>query len=490
MKRLKTPEPNDNDKPNNEEGKLRRWVSNLQLESWQLELLITGFSIFLLATSIDQYDNFRESFVFNKLVPTSSSSVIFIDSGLFIINTIPIALKFFLISLLVHLLLRGFWIGIVGLSSVSNVIDIDSLNLKGKFKKRIPEKVKTLDDLIFYLDQVSSVIFSYTYLLAFSIISVVLVASFLFSVLGVGTYLQISFGSNAAAGAIILLLNFCVVFLLLVGAIIFFLDTILFSAFKKSKWFSVIYYPIYRLYSVISLSFIYRSIYYHLITNYSKKQIIAVTLVLFTTLLVVFKINNWNTYSFYPEVINANEYALRKSNYDDERTGGYITSASIPSMYVQRDFLPVFIRYSPSSNEILDLLCPEFRGLERSLSFSESFNAGFQSQRDSTLTFEDILGTDDKYEALVKSSVQCLSSMYEIYLDDELVSNNEFFFTRHSNKGERGIKTVLDIGNLERGRHVIKVNRFNFQGNPLINQTITREKLEMKTWIKISFWKE
>ncbi|MFT6054658.1 MAG: hypothetical protein ACJASP_001552, partial [Roseivirga sp.] len=31
-----------------EEGKLRRWVSNLQLESWQLELLITGFSIFLL----------------------------------------------------------------------------------------------------------------------------------------------------------------------------------------------------------------------------------------------------------------------------------------------------------------------------------------------------------------------------------------------------------------------------------------------------------
>ncbi|OEK05434.1 hypothetical protein [Roseivirga misakiensis] len=490
MKQLRTPEPDDNSKPETDEGKLRRWVSNLQLESWQLELLITGFSIFLLATSINEYESFQYSFGFNKLVATSSSNVIFVDSGRFIINTIPIALKFFLVSLLIHLLLRGFWIGIVGLSSVSNTINIEGLNLKGPFKKRIPEKVRSLDDLIFYLDQVSSVIFAYTYLLAFSIISVVLVASFLFSMLGLGTYLQVAIGSNGGVTALILLLNFLLVALLFIAAIIFFLDTILFSAFKKSKWFSVLYYPIYRFYSVISLSFIYRSIYYHLITNYTKKQIISVSLVLGVTLFFVFKINNWNSYAYYPEVINANEYTIKKSNYDDERTGGFVGSASIPSRYIERDFLPLFIRYSPSSNEILDFLCPEFRGLERRASFTESFNAGVQSTRDTTLTIEDILGTDENYESLVKSSLDCMSTLYEVYLDGELIENVEFFYTRHPNEGEHGIETVLDIAGLARGKHVISVSRYQFRGNPLMNERITQERLNMKTFVKFPFWKE
>ncbi len=250
MKQIRTPEGND-------EGKLRRWVSNLQLESWQLELLITGFSIFLLATSVDQYAEFSASFRFNKLVASSASNVIFIGAGRFILNTIPLALNFFLISLLVHLLLRGFWIGIVGLSSVSNTIDIDSLKLKGPFRKRILEKIRSLDDLIFFLDQVSSVIFAYTYLLAFSIISVMLVSAFLFSLLGVGTFFQNSVDSNQGVLILLSVLNFFLVLILSVGAVIFFLDTILYSAFKKSKWFSVLYYPIYRFFSVISLSFIY-----------------------------------------------------------------------------------------------------------------------------------------------------------------------------------------------------------------------------------------
>ena len=56
----------DTDKKN--ESELRRWVSNLQLESWQLELLITGFSIFLLATSLEQYDSFESSFVLTNSV--------------------------------------------------------------------------------------------------------------------------------------------------------------------------------------------------------------------------------------------------------------------------------------------------------------------------------------------------------------------------------------------------------------------------------------
>lgn len=474
----------------NEEGKLRRWVSNLQLESWQLELLITGFSIFLLATSITEYDEFSASFRFNKLVPTSSSNVIFVQAGRFIITTIPLALQFFLISLLVHLLLRGFWIGIVGLSSVSNSIDLDTLKLKGPFRKKLPNKIRSLDDLIFYLDQVSSVIFAYTYLLAFSIISVVLVSAFLFSLLGLGAFFQGFVGSSQAVGMMVSILALIVAVILSICAIIYFLDTIFFSTFKKSKWFSVLYYPIYRFFGLISLSFVYRSIYYHLITNYSKKQIISVTFILGATLFLAQRINAWETYPFFPEVRNANQYTMNKAHYDDERSGGYIYSASIPSKFVENDYLELFIRYSPTSNQLLEFLCPDYRNLERTNSFTDAVNAGMQSAQDSTVTMEDLLGTDEKYEELVKSSSQCLGKLYEVYLDGEKIENPEFFFTRHENKGERGLETVIDISGFERGRHLIQVNRYEFKGNPFFAEEVSEDRLEKEIFAKISFWKE
>ncbi len=471
-----------------EEGKLRRWVANLQLESWQLELLITGFSIFLLATSIDQYEVFKSSFRFNKLVVTANANSIFIAAGVFIVNTIPLALKFFLISLLIHLLLRGFWIGIVGLSSVSNEIDFTKMKLQGPFKKGIPKRVKSLDDLIFYLDQVSSVIFAYTFLLAFSILSVVIVASFLFSTIGISGYLQ-TLISNPATIAVLSLIFIFVFIVLFLAALVFFLDTILFSAFKKSKWFSVIYYPIYRFYSIVSLSFVYRSIYYHLITNFKRKQIVSVSLILLGVLFVSYRINAWDTYTFYPETISENEYIIQKGHYDDERRGGYIKHASIPSKFVDNNFLELFIRYSPSKNGVLEFLCPESKGLERDPSFLDGMRAGMESARDTTKSIEELLGTDSDYDELVKASIDCISQIYNVYIDDVLVENPELFFTTHENKGEKGFEVVIDIEDLPRGRHVLSIDHLVFKGSPF-NNTIVAEKLSMSKFVKISFWKE
>ena len=113
-----------------------------------------------MASSIEGYDNFRRDFGFNKIRPDGGTlNPIVAVAIMFVINSVPIVLKFLLINLLVHLLLRGFWIGIVGLSSVSSSIHFDKLNLKGSFKKFIPNKVRPLDNLIVYLDKVSSVIF-------------------------------------------------------------------------------------------------------------------------------------------------------------------------------------------------------------------------------------------------------------------------------------------------------------------------------------------
>ncbi len=470
-----------------DESKLRRWVANLQLESWQLELLITGFSIFLLNESIGSYAAWSEELRFNKLVPTNSANAVFLIMATFLINAIPYAIKFFLISLLIHLLLRGFWIGIVGLSSVSSNIGLHDMNLRGPFRKYLPGKVQSLDELILYLDKIASVIFAYTYLLAFSIISVVMIGAFLFLFVGIGT-LGATIFDNPTVAVLVSIISVLIGFLLAIAAIIFFLDTIFFSAFKKSKWFSVLYFPIYRFFSIISLSFIYRSIYYHLINNYKKKQIIQVTLILVGVVFISFKIEDWDRYAYYPKEDNSNGYFFQARQYDDERWGGYIRTASIPSKIVKGNFLELFIRYSPRDNMALDLLCPEYAGLENDPTILDSFNAGMESAIDSTFSVNAML-YDSDYEDKVNLTLSCFKELFEVKLNGKIVILDEVFFMRHENKNEKGIMTMLDISSLSAGVNMIEIKKKRLDNNPFVRNK-TAEDLKFMQFVKIPFWKE
>ncbi len=475
--------------PKDETGKLRRWVSNLQLESWQLELLITGFSIFLLATSVEGYSSWRDEFLFSKLRPDAGTiNPIVAVSVLFIINSIPIVLQFLLINLLVHLLLRGFWIGIVGLSSVSSTIDFDSLKLKGNFRKFIPQKVRSLDSLIVYLDKISSVIFAYTYLLVFSILSVVIVTSFIFTLMGLTTWLAAQYPDSTVLGLVNILV-FIIILILLVAAIIFFLDTILFSAFKKSKWFNVLYYPIYRFYSVISLSIIYRSIYYHLITNFKKKQIITVVVILLGFFLMFQRVSGWTNFKFFPKTETVSEYYLTNNMYDDLRVNAYVSKASIPSKYIKSGFLEVFIRYQAIDNELLNLLCPDANKLDWDLTLGESFRAGVESQMDTTFDINELLSGGEAYANLVEEVIGCISELYEIKIDGEIMDSGPYFFHIHSNRSEKGYLAVLDVSNLERGRHVLEINKKS-QGDATFMLGITEESIRKRLYSKINFWIE
>ena len=469
------------------EGKLRRWVDNLQLESWQLELLITGFSIFLLASGLDEYEAFKTSVKFDKLMPSNDYTVVFTGAGIFILNTIPYAIRFFLISLLLHLLLRGFWIGIVGLSSVSNQIDFDKLKLKGPFRKHLPQRVRTLDDLIFFVDQISSVVFAYTYLLVFSMLSVVLVSSFLFAFLGLSNVIM-NVVSNTTVMTLLIFTVFIVALLLVVAAALFFLDSILFSAFKKSRWFSILFYPIYRFYTVISLSFIYRSIYYHLITNFRKKHIIMVSSVLLIVVLISGQLSSWDRYIFYPNPDMDNGFILKSSHYDDERTEGHIYTASIPSKVAKESFLPLFVRYSPEQNAILRFFCPEGEKLSEGISFGEGLKAGVKSQQDTTRTIAELMLETNATDEDVQSTLNCINSTYEIMIDSVSIPV-DLIFTKHKNKGEKGFLQMLDVGALERGKHLIQIRKLDYQGT-LISRNINEGMFKMTDLVEIVFWKE
>ena len=469
-----------------DDSKLRRWVANLQLESWQLELLITGFSIFLLATGIDEYESINRNLQENQLNPGANGINPFLSIAVnFILDTIPIGMKFFLINLLIHLLLRGFWIGIVGLSSVSSHIDYEKLRFRGKFRKFIPEKVRSLDELIVYLDKISSVIFAYTFLLVFSIISVVIVLALGLVFFSFSISLSVSpepTGFTVVVNLIIILFILLYFFL----AFLFFLDTLLFSAFKKSKWFTVLYYPVYRFFSVVSLSILYRSIYYHLITTNSKKQIIGVSSVLVLVLVIVLQADSIDVNKYYPRLTHYSPDYIVEEFYDDSRPAdAFIDHLSLPSKYVKNGFLELFIRYNPRDNDILELLCPAYNELGPKDGFFDNFKKGWDSVNDSTSSAT----VEMTYTERITAALKCQTEMFEVYIDGELYSTIDYAFKTHPSNNEKGYLAIIDLVGLGRGKHVLEVNKIESEGSARI-KGLVMEDLKMEMMAKLNFWIE
>ena len=103
------------------------WLEQLQQESWQLELLISGLALFGIWESqnvIIRFDYYIDVFATAEYRPY--------------LRTFRYLLWYswsiFLLNLLIHIILRGFWIGAIGLRYVSGDIDFDTLNYSDRFK--------------------------------------------------------------------------------------------------------------------------------------------------------------------------------------------------------------------------------------------------------------------------------------------------------------------------------------------------------------------
>ena len=141
----------------------KKLLAKLQEESWQLELIISGFAIFGLYQAFEPV----------KLSMVEAENGQHISK--FIIYLVGYAaISILLFNLLLHVLLRGLWIGALGLRYISGDIDYDSLNYSPKFTKYLKKKVGSFDRYIARLEDYCSVIFAISFLLIFYVIAIVL----------------------------------------------------------------------------------------------------------------------------------------------------------------------------------------------------------------------------------------------------------------------------------------------------------------------------
>lgn len=412
-----------------------KWLENLQRNSWELELIVSGFSIFLLSVAIEKMTPLHDVIDINF----SQGAI---GSVHFLLGALQVAGLGIIINLVIHIICRGYWIGMIGLSSVNAKVDIAAHNYSKSFNNRLKKGVKDINTTLKNLDNFCSVIFSFAFLFAASIISGIIYFVFLFLLLLSLNFLLVNvmWDFLSPTSFYIILYSIPGIFALL--GFIYLIDFMtLGKIFKRYKLLSKFYMPIYRFCSIITFSFLYRSLYYSFINKFHKKRIALIIYPYFIGLFVLptmyglpFDVHNGHLlFPTEPEV----EYYLDRDQYDNLRPeGNLIWYGSMNTNIVKDGSFELFIRYDLNAEWGLKRICGEDIVLH-----SETFSFSF----------------DEPTAKQVKEAVDCLGEYYSVYIDEHKMMNLDYVFYEHPNRDEKGILTRINTDELEKGLHQLVI---------------------------------
>lgn len=479
----------------------KQWLEKLQQESWQLELLISGFALFGIYSSRVLIADFG-LYIENDISSDNLKSLV---KPFFIILKVGWVIFFF--NLLGHVIMRGLWIGAIGLRYVSQEIEYDKFNYSEIFTQFLKKKVGSYDDWIERLEMLCSVIFAYTFLLFALFMSLVI---FFIPVILVRLVLEL-FLSGFALNNI-----FGLTIVAYVGLGIFVLfDLITLGGIKriKEKSISKIYFYIYRFYSTVTLSFLYRPLLYNFIDHpYTKKLFyLSIPYILLVFLGGQMFTNTYNPYSpdrntllgsgellddyFYDDL--REKYLVEYPNEERKINKDIIKRVSLEHFNIKENFSSVFIKITPELIELLEndpTLSPYS---SKGLSFTFFSGNELEDQKITSLekqkskVISDLLKekraikkekTDseqksklenverqiefekEKWNTIIKKAEidrsnaikKTYLSHFEIFIDNKNIPLNQCVYYSHPHSNEKGLKCIFETDSLPKGLHQFK----------------------------------
>ncbi|WP_304038112.1 hypothetical protein [Mesonia mobilis] len=370
-----------------------QWLKNVQENSWEIELLISGGAIFAL---------FQLSDVFIDFYNTGSILGLGINLHFFLVTGIY-ALKTLTIGFITHLMFRSFWLALICI----NYVFPNGIKTV-KHRKPFTSKFKENDDLqrlIYQLDRAAGLVMFCAIFLVVLLIGITITYFCLYII----PSLLFPFISNYEAIFHILLLFYLS-------------DLILFGLFRKIPVFNYIIYPIFKLFDFFFLRKFYARPLQLYSSNISKKfayfgftfLILASTIFTYNS---IYKIMHW-PYFFdnRPHLYNLTDKSkpeLIYSNYKDYLIGHNLppNGPYISSKLIKSNFLEVYIPYHSD------------------FSYNFPINESFDKN------------------IIVK-------------IDQQLSEVNWFKFNDY-NRVYTGLTTLIDIKNLEPGKHVLTLSSKN-----------------------------
>ncbi len=442
-------------------SKFQQWLDNLQQESWQLELLVSGFAIFLILAAYEPLQELGRSVRYLSLSITRN----FLLNGPFTI--IMLSWIFFLFNLLLHVVLRGLWISTLGLRYVSGDIDYARLGYTQRFRTMLEKRIGTFDQYIERLEKLCSVVFAFTFLTFFVFLSFGLY----FLVLGLMVNAINALGLWGVPSSVFKILLILFVIFYFAAGLLYMVDFLTLGWLKRKSWATRWYFPIYRVMSWISLSFIYRPIYYNLVDNRFGRKV-GFLLVPYIVLIMLLSSLYFETHDYFPK--NQSEaITFYRNNYDDSRDEDIlVTYPSISSQYISNGFLDVFIPYLPVQDDrTLRLICPDFTPI-----------------KSTKLKSDIIIINDDAIDQKTKvdSSFLCLKQLSRVYINDSLFHDIDALLFEHPSRQERGLRATFDVAYLPRGKHLLRVEKQRrYQGDsPVVDSLFWAPITTIPFWME------
>lgn len=418
---------------NHKDSTFKALLDKLQQESWQLELLISGFAIFGLFSAIDSITLKLDIAQHDKKI---------VDTLIWF--AAKISCWILMANLLIHVVLRGLWIGALGLRYVSGDIDYDELKYSPKFTKYLQKKIGSFDKYIATLENYCSILFAVSFLFVFYFLASL---TFVILILIIATFLM-SNDLNGVWEDIFQYLGIGLVIFTLIGMIFTFIDFITQGFLKKKKWTSVIYFPIYKIFSYVSLAFLYRPLVYNFLDNKFGRRLSWVLVPVYVG--IIYASSYYYVDSNYLEhSLNSSEYYASKSNYEDQLTkqNDFIRIASIQSKVITTPYLKVFIVFNDNLEGRLFNYNPTLKPKNDARGYTT----------DATFFTNNGSNKFKNQDSLRIEYFKTFNEVYNVYIDNKLY-DSEFVGATNSWK-KLGFESYVDIKNLTSGKHLLKITR-------------------------------
>lgn len=429
-----------------------KWFAKLRVNSWEIEILIVA-CILAALFNLPEFttDKLNALYVSTHMDYRGVSSDAFNTSTLWVLvglvkTFMYLAVNVFLtiskITFSLYIFFRGFWVAVIGLSSVfPKGIDLKNLRFTTYFNKLLPGT--SFNSYILRIDNICSSIFSLGFLTAFFYVSILIYTAVIISSVGL-----IELSSRYLLDLVKLsypydLTSFLFIVSTVLG-VVFFLDIIFLGILKRIKWkiFSYPYSKIYKAFRIITCFFLYESIYYLFVSNV-KRRVILICWAFFLVFIGVSIISNKGKgYLKFP----LKDFAVTKSfmsefTYEDRLLASsdnfsFTRYPFINSEIISESYLKLHIPFHPYIHSSLDSAC--------------------------SITIQSL--EDDANIAEHELLLDCINNVYAIYIDNDTIVNDFVFYTYTA--GDVYINTFfmpISVSKYQEGKHVITIEKLFFE---------------------------
>ncbi|WP_040253263.1 G protein-coupled receptor family protein [Psychroserpens mesophilus] len=420
----------------------KKLLKRLQEESWQLELIISGFAIFGLFTAVGPIsDAANLAQLKQQLALTIVLSIGVVSCAILIFN------------LLLHVVLRGLWIGTLGLRYVSGDIDYDSLNYSEKFTKYLKKKVGSFDKYVATLENYCSVIFAISFLLIFYVLALT------FTILSIALIASKIIDNDNLPETLRLILGISLIVFLVFGMILTFIDFITQGWLKKKKWISKIYFPVYWVFSFITLSFLYRPLVYNFLDNKFGRRLSFVLLPIYIAILILTSFQ-YQPSNYFDAVDYSSEIAASRTSYLDLLDENeHVDEFAIASKVITTPYLNVFMELTDNVEDNVF-----------------NFNPDLVPEKDRRGLRSNIIVTNDiNWSTIRKQQKHYLNTLNQVYnvRIDSTDYDADFILSEIKVK-DIGFETYLSLKDLEDGKHLLKVIRKRIKEGDTVKHAVCR----------------